>query len=110
MKGVPPSKLKIVEHHPNCKILNKAAQLCTIQVRDLDQLQNITTNGKQDNTQLHVLKENFDDIFVDPSGLPPLRGIFDHRIPLNNEAGPLIRNSCSPFASPIVLVGKKDGT
>ena len=110
MKGVPPSKLKIVEHHPNCKILNKAAQLCTIQVRDLDQLQNITTNGKQDNTKLHVLKENFDDIFVDPSGLPPLRGIFDHRIPLNNEAGPLIRNSCSPFASPIVLVGKKDGT
>ncbi|KAH0701968.1 hypothetical protein KY285_016246 [Solanum tuberosum] len=82
-----------------------------------------------------VLHE-FTSVFGEPKGLPPSRGSFDHHIPLKEGSNPvnarpyryspvqkdvienmvkelkdqgLIRHSCSPFASPVSLVGKKDG-
>jgi len=86
---------------------------------------------------LSPILKKFEDLFQEPTGLPPKRGVFDHRIPLKGDAKPvnirpyryplkqkdiieklvqemldngIIQPSCSPFASPVVLVSKKDGS
>nr|KYP35812.1 Retrovirus-related Pol polyprotein from transposon 17.6 [Cajanus cajan] len=83
-----------------------------------------------------LLKE-FDDIFEEPTQLPPFRPGHDHKIPLVQGANPVnkrpykyaknhkdvidelvqeylksgvIQDNSSPYASPVVLVSKKDGS
>uniref|UniRef100_A0A1J3IVR9 Transposon Ty3-I Gag-Pol polyprotein n=2 Tax=Noccaea caerulescens TaxID=107243 RepID=A0A1J3IVR9_NOCCA len=90
-----------------------------------------------DDPHLKSLLEDFNDLFEEPEGLPPFREGFDHTIPLEVGANPvnlrpyrysslqkdvvdkmiqdmlsqgIIQCSSSPYASPIVLVKKKDGT
>lgn len=87
--------------------------------------------------ELQQLLKQFSNLFVDPSGLPPKRDLYDHHIPLVEGTKPvhqrpyrysvqqkneidkivntmlkdgIIQNSRSSFASPVVLVKKKDGT
>ena len=86
---------------------------------------------------LHNLLATYEDLFQEPATLPPSRGTFDHRIPLKEGTSPInlrpykyplrhkdiieklvgemqemgvIQSSSSPFACPVVLVGKKHGT
>ena len=86
--------------------------------------------------ELEALLEEFDDVFAKPTTLPPSR-VYDHTIPLVPQAVPvnskpyryspghkdeierqvkelldagLISHSSSPFASPVLLVQKKDGS
>jgi hypothetical protein len=84
--------------------------------------------------EIEVIIQQFDDVFAPPGELPPTRTC-DHTIPLQDSAMPpntrpyrvphkhkeeldrqirelleskIIRPSTSPFASPIILVNKKD--
>lgn len=86
---------------------------------------------------LENLLLEFSTLFEEPTELPPFRAGFDHRIPVEAGANPvnlrpyrysslqkdaiegmieemltqgIIQCSSSPYASPIVLVKKKDGT
>ena len=141
LKGIPPSKLKVLQHGPSCKLLTQASQLCMIQVREIGDISDYSCEQSDltqaETQQLQLIKDKYRDIFQDPTELPPSRGVFDHRIPLLSDTSPvnirsyrypikqrdiieqliqemldrgIIRCSCSPFASPVVLVGKKDGT
>lgn len=89
-----------------------------------------------DDPQRHSLLASYSDLFDEPTGLPPFREGFDHTIPLETGANSvnlrpyrysslqkdaidellkdmlqqgIIQCSSSPYASPIVLVKKKDG-
>lgn len=102
-------------------------------------LSHISASGsdRTDDPALQSLLSTFTDVFEEPSGLPLFREGFDHRIPLETGANHvnllpyrystlqkdvvdemvkemltkgIIQSSTSPYASPIVLVKKKDGT
>lgn len=99
-------------------------------------LQQNSSRSLRESSLLNSLLQEFKPVFDKPSGLPPIRGT-EHHIPLlpgtktvnvcpyryphfqKSEMEKLIsdmlndgiiRPSCSPFSSPVLLVKKKDGT
>lgn len=91
----------------------------------------------ENDPRLQALLSDFSTLFEEPVELPPFRDGFDHRIPLESGANPvnlrpycystlhkdvidtmvkemlnkgIIQCSTSPYASPVVLVKKKDGS
>ena len=125
------SKLTASVHKGTCTLLligtpTLQSMTCTSQP-SLDEISCI---------ELQELLQQFSALFDEPFGLPPKRR-HDHSIPLKDEgqvvklrpyryptvqkneieklvtemkAAGIIRDSTSPFASPVVLVKKKDGT
>jgi hypothetical protein len=101
-----------------------------------EELESITTDfGPELNIPLKELDNEFADVTQEPQRLPPHRGIFDHTIRLtaypkrqrrNRLCCPeyeeltrqitdlfkqaLVRVSNSPYAAPIILVRKRDGS
>nr|XP_027096102.1 uncharacterized protein LOC113716000 [Coffea arabica] len=99
-----------------------ASQLCLIRAvvdhtKENAEILTVTATHKGDQTQegsaLDQLLKEYDDLFQEPTELPPKR-LHDHRIPLKEGTHPIsvrpYRPSSSPYSSPVVLVKKNDGS
>lgn len=113
LKCIASQKLKVLKGQPSIKLLQNSTQLCLLQLRQVDdsssakelwQLEGSQETPIPDNatagihTKLVVLKEQYKDIFKEPEKLPPVRELFDHRIPLEVGANPV---SIRPYRYPL---------
>ncbi|XP_019264304.1 PREDICTED: uncharacterized protein LOC109241930 [Nicotiana attenuata] len=128
-------KVKTVEAKKLDKLANNGGQLFMLRVLPREEAQ--TEDSINIPSQMQPLIEEYHQLFTDPKGLPPSRGPFDHKIPLQAGCNPvnlrpyrysssqkdiierlvqdmldqgIVQPSSSPYASPVVLVGKKDGS
>ncbi|XP_038972753.1 uncharacterized protein LOC103696780 isoform X1 [Phoenix dactylifera] len=135
LSGQPARPTRDVDFREIQKEIKGSSQLFAIMVRGAEEHQP-TTVQKEWPTDLQQLIKGYSPLFEAPRGLPPERP-YVHRIPLQEgtlainvrpyryayyqkneierqvtemlEAG-IIKESQSPFSSPILLVKKKDGT
>ncbi|XP_057418902.1 uncharacterized protein LOC130713120 [Lotus japonicus] len=118
---------------------SREVSCCTLKTKgSLDS--GLTVQGRDVELQAHeeAILQDYGDVFEEPVELPPFRGIHDHKIILKEGSNPIslrpyryppaqkkdvidkmmkellesgvIQPSSSPFASPIVIVKKKDGS
>jgi len=140
LRGLQGPRVKIMQGIHLPQALKEGFQSCMLQLIPTHERMpewscfTLQQNGSSDH--IGPLLDQYGDLFTAPMGLPPCRGVFDHRIPLHPGTKPInirpyryplkqkdiieglvqemldsgiIQPSCSPFASPVVLVGKKDG-
>ena len=146
LRGLQGLKVKIIGESQLSQAMSEACHLCMLQLMpphamDAGQYSDdwccLALQNEGAPAELSSVLKQYEDLFQVPSGLPPSRGVFDHRIPLKGDAKPInirpyryplkqkdiieklvqemldsgiIQPSCSPFASPVVLVSKKDGS
>ena len=131
LKGIPSSNSKLVDPDKLAKQLPNSEHAFAIQLLSMG-----APITPLLDPQLQLLLEDFDDLFLEPQGLPPNR-THDHAIPLIEGTPPvnvkpyrypffqkseiekiilemlkdgIIRPTTLPFSSPVLLVKKKDGT
>lgn len=103
LKGTPCKKIQVAKLQPSCKFMQDAVQLCFLQVKQIEMEESISQlTFSNEPRELKNLKETYKDIFEDPVGLPPLRGVFDHRIPLLPDATPV---NIRPYRCKRCLIG-----
>lgn len=102
LKGIPSKRMNVVEGEPSSKIYSTAAHLCLIQVQDQTNLFK-EPSGPQSSSpsvyeELEELKLTYKCVLEDLVELPPLRGVFDHSIPLLPDATPV---NIKPYRYPL---------
>jgi hypothetical protein len=145
LRGAKDTGIKLINNKTLSQAVHQGAELCFLSMESPSNKFIIPTYHllhTQENTPiLHPdfasLIDTYEDIFAEPTALPPARVGFDHKIPLKDDVEPfnlrpyrysavqktiidklvqdmlsqgIIQHSNSPFASPIVLVRKKDGS
>nr|KYP59360.1 Transposon Ty3-I Gag-Pol polyprotein [Cajanus cajan] len=141
LRGSSQNGIKIIKNQLMEKTLMNGVHLSMIQVYPDEGpfLQSLTTHAQQTTTPtaISALLAKFEDVFEEPTQLPPMREAFNHKIPLLQCVNPVnkrpyryvgnqkdiidklvqdmlnygfIQSSCSHYASPVVPVGKKDGS
>ncbi|XP_074293193.1 uncharacterized protein LOC141620149 [Silene latifolia] len=137
LKGAKPNSLK--EQKQLGKDVENGARVAMIQMGSaaVEFFAIQLTHEEENKAEIQALLKQFPRVFQEPKGLSPLRDGHDHKITLKAGAEPMnirpyrfsmlqkdiiesmttellengvIRNSTSPYASPVVLVKKKDGS
>jgi len=140
LRGASNAKLKTVKKQQLHKALSSSVCISMPQLCEGEEdllLNSLTTHAPTSAmpTSVAELLCSFDDIFLEPTNLPPVRHAHDHKIPLVPGVVPvnkrpyryakhqkdiidglvkeylhsgIIQNSSSPYSSPVVLVGKRD--
>uniref|UniRef100_A0A803L706 Integrase catalytic domain-containing protein n=1 Tax=Chenopodium quinoa TaxID=63459 RepID=A0A803L706_CHEQI len=92
LKGIPPKNLSVVEGDPRASIMDSSIQLCLLHVQDsncfVGQMEQ-DTNTVLSNSEFLAIKQQYAKVFEEPSALTPVRGVFDHSIPLIPGSTPL---------------------
>ncbi|WVZ10095.1 hypothetical protein V8G54_014625 [Vigna mungo] len=128
LRGTTSLGLKTVRRQRLQDTLSAGVHISMIQMCDKSEstlLHSLSTHAESSNIPDNIgrMLLDFDDVFQEPSTLPPKRIDHDHRIPLVQGTNPkdiidgliqqylksgIIQNSCSSYSSLVVLVGKKD--
>ncbi|XP_059315524.1 uncharacterized protein LOC132066177 [Lycium ferocissimum] len=137
LQGNYPS-FKTVEANALSGVSEEGAQIFMIKVKAVaDHHGEESLSSIEGPAEIQLLLDEYKELFNEPSQLPPSRGVFDHHIPIKENGAPvnsrpyryspiqkdviekmtqemlsqgIIQYSSSPYASPVVLVGKKDGS
>ncbi|CAJ2675682.1 unnamed protein product [Trifolium pratense] len=145
LRGAKTSSLKVVNNKSFSQVVKTGVDMCFLSLAENGAHLFMPTCNLFDAADpalpfpslLDHLLQQFDDIFSEPSTLPPPRPSFDHKIPIKEGTDAfnlrpyrystvqkniidklveemftqgIIQHSNSPYSSPIVLVRKKDGS
>lgn len=133
MIAAAPLKGKTLNKIMNVDSISECFQL---QVAETEEPKMTSLGDNQMSQELSAVLQQYNGVFDEPKSLPPVREI-DHRIPLDRKTKPIsvrpyrypqfqkyeierlvkemlaagvIRDSRSPFSSPVLLVKKEDGS
>ena len=88
LRGVMAKKMKVIERAPYERLFEDSTQSCFLQVHQTTYttvppiLQCVGNKEVDVSEPLLCLKQQFHMVFEDPVNLPPVRGVFDHKIPV----------------------------
>ena len=81
-------KVQLIGSNKLQRLLQSTPELCMMQLMGVEQ-QTCELHGLEQETRevvnkpkLQSLLQKYQEIFAEPTALPPSRGIFDHKIPL----------------------------
>ena len=98
LRGLKGPKVKIIEESQLPQAMAEACRLCMLQLvpsndgvskRIQDEWGCLSVTTDCTPVALSPILKKFEDLFQEPTGLPPKRGAFDHRIPLKGDAKPV---------------------
>ena len=105
LKGMASKKLQVVEGPLSDKSSSKAIHFCLLQIlhpTDATPTLLMSTLSEHGSllelTAIRKLNEDLCDVFTEPNEVPPERGVFNHRIPLEEGTQPI---NVRPYRYPL---------